>query len=199
MLKLLIATHNRDKLKEIAAILPEGCFQLYSMDDFPCVCPVEEDRDTIQGNAIKKALETAKALNMLCVADDTGLFVDALSGAPGVFAARYAGEGCSYRDNRLKLLAELQGKLTRAARFSTCVALAAPDGLLALAEGSVDGTITTTERGAAGFGYDAVFEVRGTGLTYAQMDDATKNSISHRGLALRNLLPALNSLLALDR
>ena len=137
-------------------------------------------------------------MHMLCVADDTGLFVDALDGAPGVFAARYAGEGCSYRDNRLKLLSELQGTTNRGARFATCVALAAPDGLLAIAEGSVAGIISTQERGDNGFGYDAVFEVGDTGLTYAQMDDSRKNLISHRGLALRNLLPVLGSLLALE-
>jgi XTP/dITP diphosphohydrolase len=194
MLQLLIATHNRDKLKEIAAVLPNGVVQLLCMDDFPGFMPVPEDRDTIDGNAIKKATQTARELNILCLADDTGLFVDALNGEPGVFAARFAGEGCSYRDNRVKLLAAMRDAKDRNARFETCVALAAPDGLIAIAHGSVAGIITREERGQNGFGYDAVFEVANTGRTFGEMDDLSKNRISHRALAIRNLLPALQNI-----
>ncbi len=196
MLRLLIATHNRDKLKEIASVLPVGIVELISMDYFPAFPPVIEDSDTIRGNAIKKALETARGLRLLCLADDTGLFVDALSGEPGVYAARFAGEECTYQDNRLKLLSVLKDATRREASFRTCVALAAPDGLIAIAEGSVDGTITHTQRGSGGFGYDAVFEVNGTGLTFAEMDELSKNRISHRARAIQNLLPALQNVLS---
>lgn len=193
-MRLLIATNNLDKLREIAHILRDCDIQIFSMQDIPSMDEVVEDRDTIRGNAAKKALETAQHSGMICLADDTGLFIEALGGEPGVFAARWAGENCSYADNRHKALEKMQGITDRRASFRTCMALAAPDGIIALKEAGVSGVITETERGSNGFGYDAVFEPSGTGLTFAEMDDADKNRISHRALALQAILPGIRNL-----
>lgn len=193
-MRLLIATNNQDKLREIAHILRDCDIQIYSMRDIPAMAEVVEDRDTIRGNAAKKALETARHSGMICLADDTGLFIDALDGAPGVYAARWAGEDCSYADNRHKALEMMQGITQREASFRTCMALAAPDGVIAIKEAGVSGIITDCERGNNGFGYDAVFEPSGTGLTFAEMDDADKNRISHRALALQAILPVIRNL-----
>lgn len=197
MLDLLIATNNPDKFREIRALLSDLPLRLFKMEDFPHLPVVEEDRATIEGNAAKKALETARCANMLCLADDTGLFINALAGDPGVFAARWAGPGCTYRDNRLKALREMEGKANREASFRTVVALAAPDGIIGCEEGRVEGFISTEERGERGFGYDAVFEVGSTNLTYAQMSDAEKNSISHRALAVIAIRPLLERIIGL--
>ena len=197
MRSLLIATNNPDKFREISALLSDLPFHLFKMEDFPQLSAVEEDRATIEGNAAKKALETARSSNMLCLADDTGLFIDALGGEPGVFAARWAGEGCTYRDNRLKALKQMEGIQDRGASFRTVVALAAPDGIIGCEEGRVQGVITNQERGERGFGYDAVFEVNGTGLTYAEMSDTHKNALSHRALAVLAILPLLGRVINL--
>lgn len=198
MRDLLIATNNPDKFKEISALLAGLPLRLIAMDQFPHLEPVEEDRATIEGNAAKKALETARETDMLCLADDTGLFIDALDGEPGVFAARWAGPGCSYRDNRIKAIEQMLGISNRNASFRTVVALAAPDGIIGCMEGRVEGYITTEERGERGFGYDAVFEVEGTGKTYAQMTDEEKNSLSHRALAIIAMRPLLEKIARLD-
>ena len=198
MRDLLIATNNPDKFREISALLAHLPIRLYAMDHFPHLEPVEEDRATIEGNAAKKALETARETGMLCLADDTGLFIEALDGEPGVFAARWAGPGCSYRDNRIKAIEQMRGISNRRASFRTVVALAAPDGIIGCMEGRVDGSITSEERGERGFGYDAVFEVEGTGKTYAQMTDEEKNSLSHRALAIIAMLPVLEQVAGLD-
>jgi len=195
---LVVASNNKDKLKEIGAILSPLPVIVLSANDFPDLAPVIEDRDTIEGNAMKKALETAVATGHFCLADDTGLFVEALNGAPGVFAARFAGEGCTYRDNRLKLIKELGSNPLRQADFKTVMALASPDGILSTQLGSVSGTITYEEKGEKGFGYDAVFEVDGTGKTYAEMDIHEKNTLSHRAIALRKMLPTLQDLFSVE-
>jgi len=197
MTDLLLATHNLDKVREISALLQGLPLRIFTMDDFPHLEPVEEDRATIAGNAAKKALETARASRMLCLADDTGLFIDALDGDPGVFAARWAGEGCSYRDNRLKALRLMQGMADRRASFRTVMALAAPDGIIGCEEGRVEGQITTEERGERGFGYDAVFQLEGSDRTYAEMSDDEKNALSHRALAVLAIRPLLESILSL--
>jgi len=197
MTDLLLATHNLDKVREISALLQGLPLRIFTMDDFPHLEPVEEDRATIAGNAAKKALETARASRMLCLADDTGLFIDALDGDPGVFAARWAGEGCSYRDNRLKALRLMQGMADRRASFRTVMALAAPDGIIGCEEGRVEGQITTEERGERGFGYDAVFQLEGSDRTYAEMSDDEKNALSHRALAVLAIRPLLESILIL--
>lgn len=197
-MKLLITTHNRDKLSEIRALLAGIKLEILSLDEYPELPEVVEDRDTIEGNAAKKALETAIHTGICCLADDTGLFIDALDGAPGVYAARFAGESCTYRDNRLKALDLLKDKADRKAQFKTAAVLAAPDGIIAIRQGVVTGKITTQELGDQGFGYDSIFELDGTGKTYAQMDAEIKNEISHRALALKAILPILKTLAQLD-
>jgi XTP/dITP diphosphohydrolase len=192
---LVIASRNRDKIKEIRAVLAalgDG-IEIVSSHDLLPEFDVVEDQDTILGNAAKKALETAVATGLPTLADDTGLFIDALEGAPGVFAARFAGEGCSYADNRQKALQMLSGVDDRRAEFRTAIVLAETQGVVATREAAVSGEITTEERGSNGFGYDAVFEVGETGITYAQMTDSQKNECSHRALALQAILPFLKT------
>ena len=134
------------------------------------------------------------ATGLAAVADDTGFEVDALGGAPGVFAARYAGEGCSYADNRAKLLHELGDAADRRARFRTSVLVAYPDGTELAVDGVCEGHVTTTERGVGGFGYDSIFVPDdGDGRTFAEMSDDDKHAISHRGRAFRHLLAALGA------
>lgn len=190
--ELLIASHNRDKLVELKSLLGALPYRLFCLQDFPELPATLEDRDSIAGNAMKKALEAAEVSGMLTLADDTGLFISALNDAPGVFAARYAGEPCSYADNRHKVLSLMQGITDRRASFKTAVALASPEGIIAVVEGVVEGKITDSERGTSGFGYDSIFEVEG--LTYAEMDEAAKNRISHRGAAIARIIPVLQRL-----
>jgi XTP/dITP diphosphohydrolase len=198
MLKLILATHNQDKVREIRQILSLLPVEIVSSDEVLPGFEIIEDRDTILGNAAKKALDTAKAAQLPALADDTGLFISALKGEPGVRAARFAGEECSYADNRHKALALMQEVADRSAEFRTVAVLAEPDGIVAYREGIVRGNITTEERGDNGFGYDAIFEVAGTGKTYAEMEDAEKNACSHRGEAFSNLLPFLQKYFKLN-
>jgi XTP/dITP diphosphohydrolase len=191
MHKLVIATNNRDKLKEIRSMIHELNLEIVPVGDLLPGFDVVEDKDTILGNAAKKSLETARETGHPALADDTGLFIDALKGEPGVYAARFAGKGCSYADNRQKALALLQGIDNRRAEFRTVIVLAEPDGVVAYREGIVAGNITLTERGANGFGYDSIFEVDGTDKTYAEMNDTEKNACSHRGKALKAIIPLI--------
>ena len=142
---------------------------------------------------MKKALEAARESGMIAIADDTGLFIDALNGEPGVYAARFAGENCSYKDNRWKALDMLQGNPNRSASFRTAMAIAAPEGIIGIVEGRVEGQITEFERGEFGFGYDSIFEING--VTYAEMDEATKNKCSHRAEAVKELIPIIENLI----
>ena len=166
-----------------------------SLDAFPGVAEVVEDRATIEGNAVKKAVETARACGAWALADDTGLEVEALGGAPGVYSARWAGPGCSDADNCAKLLREMEGVADdrRAARFRTVLALASPEGGVETAEGILEGAIVRAPRGAGGFGYDPLFAPPG-GRTLAEMTGDEKNAMSHRGRALRAILPRLRAL-----
>lgn len=191
MQKLVIATHNKDKLSEIKAVLSELPLDIVSIDEVIVGFDVIEDKDTILENAAKKALETSVVTGLPALADDTGLFIEALNNEPGVFAARFAGAGCTYADNRRKALNLLQDSINRKAVFKTVIVLAEPDGVVTYKEGTVEGIITTEDRGSNGFGYDAVFEVTGTGKTYAEMDSDEKNACSHRGKALREIIPFL--------
>lgn len=186
---LVCASANPDKVVEIAAIL-DGVVELLPR---PMEVPdVVEDADTLVGNARLKAAAICSATGMAAVADDTGLEVTALGGAPGVYAARYAGDGCSYADNRHKLLRELGETSDRSAVFRTCVVVSYPDGSELVVDGECRGSITTAEQGTRGFGYDSVFAPdEAGGRTFAQMSDAEKNEISHRGRAFRKLLVAL--------
>lgn len=188
-MKLLIATRNQDKITEIREILKDLKVEIISAFDIPGMPDVIEDRDTIEGNAIKKAEECAAFAGMFALADDTGLFVDTLDGAPGVYAARFAGENCSYKDNREKMLRVMKDKSNRKAYFQTVVAFASSKGIITTAEGKVDGEITNEEIGTGGFGYDTIFKAVETGKTFGEMSQQEKEKISHRGRAFRNILP----------
>lgn len=191
MLTLVCASANPDKVAEIAAILGSAV----ELEPRPAEVPeVVEDADTLEGNARLKATAIALATGQPAVADDTGLEVAALDGAPGVYAARYAGDDATYADNRAKLLAALAESADRRARFRTVAMVVWPDGAEVAAEGVCDGTIAEGERGRRGFGYDPVFvPAEGDGRTFAEMTDAEKHDLSHRGRALRNLLTKLDS------
>jgi XTP/dITP diphosphohydrolase len=189
MMRLVCASANPDKVAEIAAILGPTVELVPRPADVP---EVVEDADTLEGNARLKARAVAVATGQPALADDTGLEVAALGGAPGVYAARYSGAGATYADNRAKLLTELAGGPDRRASFRTVVMVAWPDGSELAAEGVCDGTIAEQERGERGFGYDPVFVPDdGDGRTFAEMSDGEKNALSHRARALRNLLSTL--------
>lgn len=188
--RLVLATTNADKLAELVDLLGER----YEVVRRPSELPETiEDQPTLVGNATKKAKEIAAATATVALADDTGLFVDALDGRPGVHTARYAGIGATYEQNVSKLLGELAPVVEgRGAQFRTCVALAWPDGRLLIGEGMVEGTITEARRGSGGFGYDPVFApVEGDGRTFAEMDRHEKAALSHRSRALSDLLRLL--------
>ena len=189
MIQLVCASANPDKVVEIQRLL-DGVVELLPRP--PHVPDVVEDAGSLLGNARLKAAALCEATGMPAVADDTGLEVDALGGAPGVDAAHYAGKGCSYADNRSKLLSELQGVSDRRAAFKTVAIVVWPDGSELHVEGVCPGVITTEERGDIGFGYDAVFQPdEAGGATFAEMGVEAKNAISHRGRAFRALLGAL--------
>ena len=183
-MKLLIATHNPHKLREIRNILSFPGLELFDMNDFPDLPDVVEDGDTFRANAEKKASVLAVAARLWALADDSGLAVDALDGAPGVFSARYAGEPVDYGANNRKLLGELRNKTNRRARFHCAVALSDSQGRTSSIEATCEGRITTTPRGEQGFGYDPLFVPKGRLRTFAEMDEAEKNRISHRARAL---------------
>jgi len=189
VIQLVCASNNPDKVVEIQQLLA-GVVDLLPR---PAHVPeVVEDADSLVGNARLKAAALVAATGLPAVADDTGLEVDALGGAPGVYAARYAGEDCSYADNRRKLLAELHGVENRRAAFKTVALIVWPDGSELHVEGVCPGVIATEERGAVGFGYDMVFQPdEGDGGTFAEMGIDAKNAISHRGRAFRALLSEL--------
>lgn len=190
---ILIATHNPDKLKELEELVNPLKLRLYFLRELPGFYPTEEDQETLQKNAMKKALEAAKYSGLITLADDTGLFIEALNGAPGIMSARFAGNSCSYSDNRQKVLRLLQDIQIRKAYFKTAVALSAPDGIIAVTEGRLEGEITTEERGNNGFGYDSIFAVNGK--TYAEMNADEKNRLSHRALAIKSIIPILQKII----
>lgn len=182
--QLVLATHNRDKVAELRESLHGLPIQIISLDHFPGAPEVEEDGDTLAANAIKKALAIHAYTQLPAVADDTGLMVDALNGAPGVYSSRYAGPQATYADNVQKLLRELEGVRAeqRTAEFRTVMALAVA-GKTHLVEGRCRGRITLAPAGDNGFGYDPVFFVPELNKTFAELTLAEKNQISHRGKA----------------
>jgi XTP/dITP diphosphohydrolase len=187
--QLVCASANPDKVAEIRQILGDTVELLPRPADVP---DVVEDAGSFLGNARLKATALCAATGLPAVADDTGLEVEALDGDPGVDSAIYAGEGCSYADNRRKLLANLDGVTDRRAAFRTVVIVVWPDGSELAVEGVCAGVITTDERGDVGFGYDSVFQPDdGDGRTFAEMGPDAKHAISHRGRAFRALLSAL--------
>jgi XTP/dITP diphosphohydrolase len=185
MTQILLATSNKHKVREITKLLPVGPKYL-SLEKFPDLQMPEETEDSIKGNAVLKAKFCAKASGKISLADDTGLEVDFLDGAPGVFSARYAGPECSYKDNNVKLLKELKDVPVekRTARFRCVVVLAHPNGEYVFKEGILEGHIGFEEKGTNGFGYDPIFVVKGKQVTLAELSLEEKNSISHRSQAI---------------
>ena len=188
MTSFVLATANPDKAEEIRAILGPTVELLPRPES---VGEVDETGETLEDNARLKASALAAATGLPAIADDTGLEVDALEGRPGVYSARFAGEGATYADNVAKLLSEMQHATDRAARFRTVAAAVWPDGREVLAEGAVTGHIAPGARGAAGFGYDPVFVPEGDDRTFAEMAPEEKHRLSHRGRAFRALAAQL--------
>jgi len=192
---LLIATRNADKLKEIRSVFSLPGLTFSSALDHPEIPEVEEDGSTAEENSAKKARTLALETGHWTLADDTSLEVEALEGAPGIYAARYAGEDATYADNVRKLLKELSGIENRSARFRSVISLSDPAGGVRHVDGEIEGTITEEPRGSDGFGYDPIFLPKGEGRTFAEMPEEIKNRISHRALALREAQRSWSSLL----
>ena len=182
-MKLFLATGNKHKIEEIKAIFHENEVEIFSILDGISIPEVVEDGKTFEENSQKKALEIAKYLNMMTVADDSGLCVDALGGAPGVYSARYSEEGTDEANNQ-KLIQNLKGIDNRKARFVSVISFAKPDGEVFSFRGEVEGEIVDDRRGEFGFGYDPYFYVKEYGKTLAEMTEV-KNQISHRANALK--------------
>ena len=189
-MKIIFATNNRHKLTEAQEILGNG-YQLVTPCDLGITENIPEEQPTLEGNAFQKARYLYDRTGLDCFADDTGLEVDALGGAPGVRSARYAGEGRYSSDNVALLLENLSGQADRKARFRTVIALIF-GGKEYQFDGVVDGTITDTPHGGGGFGYDPVFVPDGYDVTFAEMDSEAKNAISHRGRAVEKLAAFLS-------
>lgn len=192
-MELVCASANPDKVAEIAAILAEAGDDVTLLPRPAWLGDVEENAVTLEGNARLKAVAVCEATGKPAIADDTGLEVPALGGAPGVRSARYAGDGASYSDNRTLLLRELAAHSgeQRRARFVTVALVRWPDGRELVCRGECDGWIVESERGERGFGYDPVFAPGDGTRTFAEMSDEEKNAVSHRGRAFRGLVAAL--------
>ncbi len=183
---MIFATNNKHKLQEVRQML-DGIVDVVSLADVGLEGDIPETADTLQGNALQKAQWVYQRTGRDCFADDTGLEVEALGGAPGVYSARYAGEHCSFDDNINKLLAALDGKENRRADFRTVICLI-EKGVPRYFEGRVDGVILTERHGVEGFGYDPIFMPDRFALSFAEMPLDVKNMISHRGLATKKLV-----------
>ena len=195
-MEIVLATRNKKKIEEIRRITADLPITILSLDDYPDCPETIEDRDTFEGNATKKAVEVCRCTGKTALADDSGLEVDALNGAPGVYSARYAGSSNGNDvKNYEKLLSEL-GNVSdekRGARFVCCMALAFPDGSIKTFLGYAEGCIGREPRGAQGFGYDPVFIPKGYKRTFAEMSGEEKDKLSHRGKALEKLADFLHS------
>lgn len=189
--RLVFATRNPGKVKEIAALL-HGRYDVIGLDEIGCAEDIPETSATIQGNAIQKAEYVKRNYGVDCFADDTGLEVDALDGAPGVFTARYGGPSKDADANMAKLLAELEGQHDRGAQFRTVIALTGEMGTQTF-EGVCRGRIADERGGLEGFGYDPVFIPAEASCTFAEMSAEAKNAISHRGIAVRAMVDALRN------
>lgn len=190
--KFVFATNNAHKLEEVTAILGDR-IELLSLKDINCHADIPETADTLDGNALLKAQYIFENYQMDCFADDTGLEVDALNGEPGVYSARYAGNGHNAEANMLKLLQSLEGVENRKAQFRSVFALII-DGKEHIFEGIIRGEIIKNRRGSSGFGYDPVFVPEGYTQTFAEMGNELKNKISHRAIATNKLCKFLNSI-----
>jgi XTP/dITP diphosphohydrolase len=195
-MKLLIASRNKNKLTELRVLLAAPGLELISADEIPGAPEVLEDGISFEENAVKKAALLARATGLWTIADDSGLEVDVLGGIPGVHSARYAGEPPKYGANNKKLLEAMRGETNRRARFRAVIALSSPAGETRCVEGACEGVIVEKARGRKGFGYDPLFQPDGFTQTFAEMDAAAKNKISHRGRALAKAKEAWSALLA---
>jgi len=191
-MKLVFATNNKNKIKEIKLLLDDS-IELLSLEDINCTEGIPETSDTIAGNALQKARYVFDNYGCNCFADDTGLEIDSLNGAPGIYSARYAGEKKSADANMDKVLTKLKHINNRKAHFKTVIALII-SGKEALFEGIAKGKITTIKSGSEGFGYDPIFKPEGYNVTFSEMSLEKKNKISHRGIAVRKLAKHLTSL-----
>jgi XTP/dITP diphosphohydrolase len=184
-MEIVLATRNRKKVEEITRITRGMDISILTLDDFPKCPEVEEDGTTFEENAVKKALTVARHTGRPALADDSGLEVYALNGAPGTLSARYAGEDANDARNVEELLHGMRSALNRKARFVCCIAFAMPDGEVNIFYGYAEGSIGTKPRGTGGFGYDPVFYPTGLDRTFAELSGREKDSLSHRGKALR--------------
>ena len=191
-MKLVFASNNKNKIQEIQALVP-NTIQIVSLEDIGCTEDIPETADTIEGNAILKANYVTSNYGYDCFADDTGLEVEALNGAPGVYSARYAGEQKDANDNMDKLLSELKDKSNRKANFKTVIALNL-NGEQNLFTGIINGKIIEEKIGTNGFGYDPIFVADGYEKTFAELSMEEKSTISHRGIAVKELILFLQKL-----
>jgi XTP/dITP diphosphohydrolase len=196
-MKMVLATRNQGKIVELQRIFAYAMpdFELLGTDSFPDLADVEETEDSFIGNALLKAHAVAKATGLPAIADDSGLSVNALNGAPGIFSARYAGTHGDDLANLNKVLSNMNGVTDRAAAFHCAAAFAKPDGFELVVEAKLLGRLTTAPFGDAGFGYDPIFIPDGFELTTAQMSPSQKDQVSHRGMAFRALIPKVLSAL----
>ena len=194
-MRFVLATHNPGKLREMGEILKDFGIEVVSPRDLGLTVDVEETGTTFAENAMLKAKAICKAANLPAIADDSGLCVDALNGAPGVYSARYGGEGLDDKGRYMLLLSSLRGAPTRAAHFACAVACAFPNGDTLTAEGRCDGSIAYAPLGEGGFGYDPVFLLPGTGKTFGQLTQEEKSAVSHRGRALKDFAGKLEAYL----
>jgi XTP/dITP diphosphohydrolase len=197
-MEIVLATRNKNKIEEIRRITAGLPISILSLNNFPACADVVEDQDTFEGNAVKKAVQICVCTGKPALADDSGLEVQALGGAPGVFSARYAGGegGVDYAENNKKLLDELADvpNTRRSARFVCCLALAFPDGMVKTFFGFVSGQIIREPRGTNGFGYDPIFIPEGFSRTFAEMPGEEKNKLSHRGKAIEKMVEYIKTL-----
>ncbi len=194
-MRFVLATHNPGKLREMGEILKDFGIEVVSPRDLGITVDVEETGTTFAENALLKAKAICKEANLPAIADDSGLCVDALNGAPGVYSARYGGEGLDDKGRYMLLLSSLRGAPTRAAHFACAVACAFPNGDTLTAEGRCDGSIAYAPLGEGGFGYDPVFLLPGTGKTFGQLTQEEKSAVSHRGRALKDFAGKLETYL----
>ena len=190
MKNLVFATNNKHKLKEVSDILNRANYQIASLNDIGCSDDIPETADTLEGNALLKARYVYEKYGLNCFSDDTGLEVEALNNAPGVYSARFAGPQCDPEDNMQLLLRKLENSDNRKARFRTVIALIL-DGKEFLFEGVVTGTILREKQGTEGFGYDPIFVPEGYNLSFASLGEEIKNQISHRAKAVEKLFAFL--------
>ncbi len=192
---VVLATKNRGKVSEFKELFRNSGIEIRTLDDFGPIPPVIEDGDTFEENAVKKAQFTARVLGIPAIADDSGLTVKALQGAPGVFSSRYAGENADDQSNNRKLLTAMEGIEDRAAAFVCVLAIAVPRGPALIYEGTCEGIIAGTPEGDMGFGYDPLFYYSPLQKTFGQLALEEKNRISHRGRAMAELRGELNQLI----